>query len=303
MRPRGYIADWKPYSKTRIIIDWVQAILIEYAEYLPLTLRQVFYRLVGIHGYDKDERAYKNLGELLNKMRRARLMRFEDIRDDSIVEEGDDGWDGLAAFGRTVNYWTKNYRLKRQIGQPVYQIIVTETAGIVPQLARIASPRGIPVTSSGGFNSTTDKWKMAKRIAELQAADDERIVRILHLGDLDEDGEHVHSNYGDDVAAFLVEDGDLERFRFERLAVTEAQVERLELPTQNTAKHRRSYDGIAGNPNATVQLEAIAPDELARIVTAAIEENWDNTASAVIERRERADRRKLAAWLQTLPPG
>src|SRR5262245_64066815 len=95
MRPRGYIENWTPRPDTQIIIDWVLAVLVEYAAYLPLTLRQVFYRLVGAHGFDKDEKAYKRLGELINKMRRARMMDFESIRDDSITEEGDRGWDDL----------------------------------------------------------------------------------------------------------------------------------------------------------------------------------------------------------------
>src|SRR5262245_5507745 len=111
MRPRGYIDDWKPQRDTQVIIDWVLAVLVEYAEYLPLTLRQVFYRLVGLHGYDKDEKAYKRLGELINKMRRARLMSFEDIRDDSIIEEGNEGYDHLDHLTGTIRYIVKDYRI------------------------------------------------------------------------------------------------------------------------------------------------------------------------------------------------
>ncbi len=69
-RPRGFI-DWNPQAKTRALIEQVQAVLEEYQKHLPLTLRQVFYRLVGAHGYAKTERDYERLCEALNKARRA----------------------------------------------------------------------------------------------------------------------------------------------------------------------------------------------------------------------------------------
>jgi hypothetical protein len=73
VRPRGIIA-WNPHPKTHLLLDQVIAILDEYADYLPLTLRQIFYRLVGVYKYDKDEKAYERLGETLNKARRARII-------------------------------------------------------------------------------------------------------------------------------------------------------------------------------------------------------------------------------------
>lgn len=40
-RPRGF-ADWSPSSDTMAIVDMIIAVLENYAEYLPLTLRQIF---------------------------------------------------------------------------------------------------------------------------------------------------------------------------------------------------------------------------------------------------------------------
>jgi hypothetical protein len=47
-RVRGF-APWRPITKSRALLDAVNAILVEYAEYLPLTVRQLFSRLVGTH--------------------------------------------------------------------------------------------------------------------------------------------------------------------------------------------------------------------------------------------------------------
>ena len=60
-RVRG-LAAWSPHYKTRNILDQVRNILTEYADYLPLTLRQIFYRLVGAYGFPKTEDEYKSLG-------------------------------------------------------------------------------------------------------------------------------------------------------------------------------------------------------------------------------------------------
>ena len=63
-RPRGF-ASWSPRQETLELLARVNAVLGEYQDHLPLTLRQIFYRLVGAHGYEKTEQAYARLGEHL----------------------------------------------------------------------------------------------------------------------------------------------------------------------------------------------------------------------------------------------
>ena len=46
-RAKGY-APWSPRTHTRELIDNVREVLSEYEILLPLTIRQVFYRLVGV---------------------------------------------------------------------------------------------------------------------------------------------------------------------------------------------------------------------------------------------------------------
>ncbi len=47
-RARGF-TDWNPSAVSLALLAQVREVLVEYADYLPLTLRQVFYRLVGAH--------------------------------------------------------------------------------------------------------------------------------------------------------------------------------------------------------------------------------------------------------------
>ena len=53
-KPKGY-APWQPRSDSLVVLDRVKEILHDQRDYLPLTARQVFYRLVGVYGYPKDE--------------------------------------------------------------------------------------------------------------------------------------------------------------------------------------------------------------------------------------------------------
>src|SRR5918995_1294328 len=82
-RAKGY-ADWRPQDKTLTLVAGVREILEEYRAHLPLTIRQVFYRLVGAYGYPKDENAYERLCNALNRARRAGYIGFEELRDDGI---------------------------------------------------------------------------------------------------------------------------------------------------------------------------------------------------------------------------
>ncbi len=57
-RPKGY-ASWRPQKKSRIILEQVDEVLREYRAHLPLTVRQIFYRLVGAFSFPKTEQAYE----------------------------------------------------------------------------------------------------------------------------------------------------------------------------------------------------------------------------------------------------
>ena len=81
------------------------------------------------------------------------------------------------------------FRLDRQIGQPVRILLLTEAGGMVPQLASVAEPFGVPVLSAGGFDSVTAVYELAQEVVR----EDERQTRILHVGDHDPSGVHVYS--------------------------------------------------------------------------------------------------------------
>jgi hypothetical protein len=275
-RPRGFITNWRPRADTLALLDQVQGVLEEYADQLPLTLRQIFYRLVGAHGYEKTERAYDRLGEALNKARRARSIEMDAIRDDGFISQARLSFGSVEAFFDTAIKLAEGLRLERQRGQERRLVLWCEASGMVPQLARVADPFGIEVCSSGGFDSLTDKHRIGKLWADLT-------VTVLHIGDHDPSGVHVFSSLAEDIEAFAADYGAI--VEFVRLAVTPEQAALYALPSAPPKPtDRRRFDGAE-----TWQAEALDPRTLAEIVTAAIEERIDRELyEAVLEEEEEA---------------
>jgi hypothetical protein len=163
-RPRGF-ANWMPRPDTATLLAQVQTVLAEYQAYLPLTIRQIFYRLVGAHGYEKTDHAYGRLCEHLNRARRARLIDMDAIRDDGITAIGGPGWASIDEYVDSLRRRAKYFRLDRTAGQTNHLVVLCEAAGMAPQLAEVTGPYDIKVMSGGGFDSLTAKYEFATELA------------------------------------------------------------------------------------------------------------------------------------------
>jgi hypothetical protein len=292
-RPKGY-ADWRPQAKTRILLDQVQEILAEYDDYLPLTVRQIFYRLVGVYGFEKTENAYERLGNHLVRARRARLIPFWAIRDDGVSVMQHRHYSGVADFHDETAKRIKAYRRNRQDGQPYHVELWCEAAGMLQQLDRVAHEYGVLVHSAGGFASLTATRDIAER-----ALEQNRPTVILHVGDYDPSGESIFEAIAEDAAAFVKADRVIQTIELyaERVALTEAQVIKHDLPTapaKKTDSRTRNWQG-----DGTCQLEALAPDVLAEVVQAAILSEFDHEIYRQVVLAEREER----AGLLELPRG
>jgi hypothetical protein len=291
-RRRGFRENYHPQEHVRVLIEQVKAVLEEYADYLPLTLRQIFYRLVGSIGYKKDEKAYGRLGDTIVKARRAGIIDFAHIRDDGLVRDDPFGYDNIEGLMGTFERFINGYTLNRQIGQPFYTLMACEAAGMVPQLTRIARPFGVSVISGGGFDSVTAKYQLAQELAA-----SERPVRLLHIGDYDPSGVHMYSALIEDALAFLEQLNPEAVVTPERVAVLPKHVKRFKLTTAPAKEgDDRRFAGIGDDPTATVQAEALKPSELATLVKAALRSKWDRGAAADLAAREQDERERLARW-------
>jgi hypothetical protein len=292
-RPRGY-APWKPHGKTQVLLDAVDAVLEEYTDYLPVTVRQIFYRLVGEFGYEKTEAACSRLGDVLVRARRARRVPFDVIRDDGPVtyssrwhHDPEDFWDDT---GQRI----RDYRRDRQAGQRSYVELWCEAAGMAPQLARVADEFSVPVFSAGGFASLTAVRLIAERACRRNVP-----TVLLHVGDFDPSGQAIFEAIAADAAEFVLADRTIRTQRIEavRVALTAEQVDTYELAT---APPKKSDSRSARWQGETCQLEALAPDLLALLVEATIGEHFD---LELLDEQIAVEHEDRTALLRALPTG
>ena len=289
-RPRGFAA-WRPQRKARELLEQVDAVLAEYAEHLPMTCRQVFYRLVGAHGFPKAETDYKRLLEALTRARRAGRLPFDAIRDDGATVRAAGGFHDMADFWRAVRRAAENYSRDRMDGQRRVVEVWVEAAGMVPQAARVAHEYGAAVYSSGGFCSLTVLHDAAQRIFAR-----DRATVVLHVGDHDPSGLSVFDSAAEDVRAMVagLEGPPVPAPEFVRCVVTPEQITRYQLPEAPPKATDRRGDWQGG----TVQAEALPPDVLAGELRAALHHWTDFEARALAQAREEEERAELLALVE-----
>lgn len=297
-RPKGFI-KWKPRAATVEVINQVNEVFAMYEANLPLTARQIFYRLVGAYDYEKTEKAYNRLCEYLVRARRANMIPFGYIRDDGTIRNMPLMFDSEDAWWRYTKKSAEHYWRDRTEGQPNIEVWC-EAAGMAPQLYRVSQKYGVPVYSTGGFSSVTVTHQVAVR-----AMHEGRPTVFLHIGDYDPSGQSIFESMSEDIWTFVTqirespsyvdldkEDVEYVDFIYKRVALTGAQVEEYNLPT---APPKQSDSRTANWIGETCQAEAMAPDDLAQVLEEAIVSEMDLVQYEAILREEEPERDALVA--------
>jgi hypothetical protein len=306
MSVHGYIA-YQPKRYGESVLAAARNILVEYEAWEnPLTVRQIFYRLIAEYRYEKTEGAYNALVGYVARARRAYMHRllerpdgeeldfaremalkhpwlipFSWIRDERGQSIEPIFYTGEEDFVAAMRRAAENLSLDRQAGQAQVLELWCEAAGMVPLMREIATPYSIRVSSGGGYDSVTAKHDLAQRIVQRYAAG--QPTTILHVGDFDPSGEGMFGTLADDVTEMVRQythqhDSPAE---FQRIALTEEQVIEMNVETAPpkpldsrargfVADHPRAVEHF-GSEQITAQLEALAPPELRALIESAIE--------------------------------
>ena len=286
-RPRGF-ASWNPSGSTLEVLDAVNDVLDEYSANLPLTVRQIFYRLCGRNAIEKTEQGYGRLQEHLVRARRAGLIPFDAIRDDGFYRSTLNSWLSANEYINAIKLQSTDIETDRQLGQDRPAVIWCEARGMAPMLETVASRYGLPVMSSGGFDSLTTKHDMGLELSQVNGL-------VLHLGDYDPSGEAMFTALEEDVLAFARHYGG--EPSLERIAVTPEQIDRYQL---ETAPPKATDKRSGFTDSRTVQLEAFAPDDLLELLKSAITSRIDMDAYVSALKHEADMREELARRLEAL---
>ena len=190
-RVKGF-APWKPQKRTESLLADIEAVLEEYRAYLPLTVRQVFYRLVG-KGYPKSENFYESVGDYCNRARRRGRIPFSAIRDDGVSRLGGESYTFTSPeeYYETYEEISNFYERSWHADQPAYVQVLCEAAGMVPMIERAVSRYRVEVASSSGFDSLTVKHDLFQDALRRYEGFGQSTV-LLHLGDHDPSGWWMH---------------------------------------------------------------------------------------------------------------
>lgn len=318
----GY-QPYKPKDYTQTVLRAVKSVLIEYRAWdRPMTVRQIFYRLVAQYGFDKTENAYGSLVGYIARSRRAYqhaiiddvrergvsgkeaqekainddlLIPFTWIRDERgstvTVTSYEDVDEYVEAVRREIEYLQKD----RAAAQPRALELWCEAQGMVPLLREIAQPYGLRVSSGGGYDSVTAKHRLAQRIVHTWNSE-RRPSTVLHIGDFDPSGEGMFDSLSADVNEMVWQFVGGEPVDFQRMGLTGEQVMEMEVETAPPKPTDSRYRGFLaahpdvrehfGSDNITVQLEALAPPELVELIQTSIAEHVDQDAMAATEVEE-----------------
>lgn len=329
MSTHGYV-PYRPTSLAKSVLTAAKNVLAEYEAWdSPMTVRQVFYRLVAEYGYEKTERAYGSLITYIARSRRAYqhavleadgdetlrdealqsapLIPFPWIRDEKGQSVQESSYDDEADFLKTVRAAAEHMKLDRMEGQPRNIELWCEAAGMVPLMAEIAEPYGIRISSGGGYDSVTAKHRLCQR-ALIEKRDKNRSTLVLHIGDFDPSGEGMFETLRDDVGQMVENYNYHATFEVKRVALTEEQVIDWNVetapPKRQDSRRRRfvaqhpRIRAHLGSDDITAQLEALTPPDLRRLMEDAIDAEIHRGAYNALRAKEEKVRKALIERLK-----
>jgi len=245
-----------------------------------ITIRHLFYRLVGIGLVPKTENGYKGLDRHLMNWRRSGKLPWGVFADNSRWCYQSQAFDGLEdALAATVSIYRRNL----WADTPDRLEIWTEKDAIAGILYDVAGMWGVPVLPLRGFSSGTLLYNAAETIRE--ATRNGKKTVIYYFGDHDPSGVLI-----DQKSISTLEKDFNVHPRFERLAVTEEQIKTFDLPTRATKKstHSKNFKG------GSVEIDAMPMQALRDLVGSAIVRHIDHGELERVRKIESEEKATLA---------
>lgn len=248
----------------------------------PVTLRQLFYRLVSAQVIPNTQSAYAQLSSRTAEARReggfpALLDRGRSIHR---PEHFDDPADAL----ESLRHW---YRRDRTAAQDVSLYLGVEKAGLVNQLTAWFGDLGLPVLALGGYSSQTyvDDVRQdvrRQRLQERSPAEMQRPAVLLYAGDFDPSGEDIDRDFVARTDCFD---------KVERIALSRSQVDEFRLPPNpgKTTDTRAGKFIERHGQLMQVEIDAVDPVTLRGLFQTAIETYWNTDAYQSVLEQEQHD--------------
>lgn len=270
-------------------LNKVQGVLTELQEYKPLTLRQVYYQLVGQGFIENNNSQYTMLSQLLKWARIEGHISWDDIEDRVRKLHDLTGWtDSKDFIDTSLYYFLNNYSRNRLQTQEKFIEIWIEKDALSSLFRKIAGRYSVSVVVCRGFSSISFLQEYKERV--LHHPEKEPV--LLYFGDFDPSGVEMLSA----METTFRDEFHVQNIRFRRVALLKEDILKYQLPHSpeaikktdtRTAKHVQQYGELA------VELDALRPDVLEAKISEAIESEIDMELYNEEYQNESADIDKL----------
>lgn len=271
----------KRARRTAAAIDDIKTSMLSIiARHDELTIRHLFYLLVGERVIEKTEAEYNNVViRLALQMRRSGDIPFGKIVDGTRLYRVPRAYNSVEeALRETARLYRRSYWQDADEKVEVW----CEKEAISGFIYDVTASLGVPLMVTRGFSSESVIQSVAN---ELES--DPRPLTILFVNDLDPSGDIMPA----DVIRRIRHYAPHGNIHLERVAVTREQVKLFNLPTRPTKRdgnrHAANFDGDS------VEVDAIPPDILKDIIRFSVEAHMDRNRLRVMREAEASERNIL----------
>jgi hypothetical protein len=241
----------------------------------PMTVRQVFYQATVRGLVPKTEHGYVMVQNDLTVMRRAGDLDYGWLADNTRWQRKPQTYDGIAdALEATANFYRKD--LWAQADR--YVEIWLEKDALSGVIFPVTARYDVPLMVARGYASLSFLHSAASYIADLDVP-----AFVYHLGDYDPSG----VNAGEKIEETLRDMAPQAELIFERIAVNPTQIAAWNLPSRPT---KQTDSRAKGFSDASVELDAIEPNQLRAIVEQALQQHLPPKQLKVLKAAEESER-------------
>jgi len=258
----------------------------------PVTVRQMFYLLTVGGAVEKEESGYRKAQRQLLALRRAGLVPYNWIADNTRWMRKPTTYAGLGDFfDRAAAY----YRQDLWVRSDVYVEVWCEKDALAGVLMMVTREYDVPLMVARGYSSETFAYNAAEAMRETG-----KPCFVYYVGDFDPSGWQMARSLEQKLAEFGTP------VVFERLAVNPEQIQVWDLPTRPSKvsdTRCKAFFAEFGDGTESVELDAIHPDLLRGLVRDAIEQHAieqhvDHAHLEALRREEGAARETLQELAQ-----
>jgi hypothetical protein len=267
--------------RSKAEIDAIEEVMLDVVSTsAPMTVRQVFYQLVGLGVIEKSDAEYRGVVvRLLTRLRMANRMPWSWITDGTRwMRKGVRYGSVEEALVATSRHYRRDYW--RELDE--YVEVWLEKDALAGVLFQVTDEWGVPLMVTRGFASLSYIHNAAETI--------ERIGKptfIYYFGDYDPSGVEIDRN----LERRLREFAPYSEIHFDRVAVRREQIDEYALPTRPTKRGANHGRGL--HEGESVEVDALPPATLLGLVRGAIERHVDPARVAVLEAAEESERALL----------